>query len=43
MNVGADIFPTDRTVKSTADEAVESIVDTTVAAASWSGVSCTLV
>lgn len=43
MNVGADISPTDGTVKSTAEEAVESIVDTAMVAASWSGVSCTLV
>lgn len=40
MNMGADISPT---VKSTAEEAVESMVDTTVVAASWRGVSCTLV
>lgn len=39
MNVGADISATDGAVKSTAEEAVESIV----AATSWSGVSCTLV
>lgn len=43
MNVGADMSPTDGAVKSTAEEAVESMVDTAVAAASWSGVSCTLV
>lgn len=43
MNTGADMSPTDGAVKSTAEEAVESMVDTAVAAASWSGVSCTLV
>ncbi len=43
MNMGADISPTDGAVKSTAEEAVESMVDTAVVAASWSGVSCTLV
>lgn len=43
INAGADISPTDGAVKSTAEEAVESMVDTAVAAASWSGVSCTRV
>lgn len=43
MNTGADMSPTDGAVKSTAEEAVESMVDTAVAAASCSGVSCTLV
>lgn len=43
MNTGADTSTTDGAVKSTAEEAVESIVDTAVLAASWSGVSCTLV
>lgn len=43
MNAGADISPTDGAVKSTAEEAVESMVDATMVAASCSGVSCTLV
>lgn len=43
MNAGADISPTDGADNSTAEEAVESIVDTAVAAASWSGVPRTLV
>lgn len=43
MNAGADTSPTDGAVKSTAEEAVESMVDATMVAASWSGVSCTLV
>lgn len=43
INAGADMSATDGAVKSTAEEAVESIVDTAVFAASWSGVSCTLV
>lgn len=43
MKVGPDTSPTDGAVRSTADEAVESMVDTAVAAASWRGVSCTLV
>lgn len=43
MNAGADTSATEGAVKSTAEEAVESILDTTVVAASWRGVSCTLV
>lgn len=43
MNAGADTSPTDGAARSTAEEVVESIVATAVAAASWSGVSCTLV
>lgn len=43
MAVGTHISIIDGAVKSTAEEAVESTGDTAVAAASWSGVSCTLV
>lgn len=42
-NTGADTSPTDGAVRSTAEEAVESMVDATMVAASWSGVSWTLV
>lgn len=43
MNVGVGVSPTVGAVRSTADDVVDSMVDTAVAAASWSGVSCTLV
>lgn len=39
VKVGPDMSPTEGTVRSTADEAVESMVDTAMTAASCSGVS----
>lgn len=41
-NAGAVISAVDRMVRSMAEEAVESMVETTVVAASWSAKSCTL-
>lgn len=43
MNIVTGASPGNPAVKSTPEEAVEPMVDTAVAAASWSGVSCTRV
>lgn len=43
MSMVTDASPVSGAAKSRAEEAVESKVDSAVGAASWSGVSCTLV